>query len=329
MNVHIAIIGMGQIGTSIGLALAAHKDLVTCTGFDRDPGIVKQALNKGALDRAVNHIDKAIREADLVILALPLDQLQETMKLVAPLMKENAVLMDTAPVKEAVADWAASCLLPGRSYVGFTPVISAAYLQEHESGLEAAHADLFRGGMVVIVAPPGTASGAIKQAADLSRLLGAETLFADPVEVDSFMSATHILPQLMAAALLNTTIDQPGWRESRKLAGRAYAEATSAIALLGDPGALSSAALLTNESVLRVTDSLIASLQALRNDIKTQNSLALGERLERARQGRDTWWKQRQAADWAVVEKPNNELPRGSDLFGRLMGMGRQTQKKR
>ena len=74
-------------------------------------------------------------------------------------------------------------------------------------------------GLIGIVSPPQTDSGAIKLAADLTRLVGADPLFADPVEVDGLMSATHLLPQLLAAALLNATIDQPGWREAQKLAG--------------------------------------------------------------------------------------------------------------
>ena len=82
----------------------------------------------------------------------------------------------------------------------------------------------------------GTPSEAIKLAADLSQLLGAEHLFIDPVELDSMMSATHLLPQLMAAALLNATVDQPGWREARMLTGRPFAEATGPAVLFDQSG---------------------------------------------------------------------------------------------
>ena len=324
MTVQITIVGLGQIGASIGLALAGNKELVTRVGHDLDLKVAKQAEKLGALDRVSINLPSAVREADLVLLALPLDQIRETMEIIAPDLKENAVVMDTAPVKEVVADWAKEILPENRYYVGLTPVINPAYLQTHESGVEAAHADLFRGGMMVIVAPPQTASEAIKLAADLSRLLGATTLFADPVEVDSLMAATHILPQLLAASLLNVTVDQPGWREGRKLAGRAFAEVTGPIVQLGDSGALSSAAMFAQENVVRMMDSVIASLQALRGDIKEQNMISLAERIERARGGRERWWGERQAADWAAEENPRIETPKASDIFGRLIGFGRR-----
>ncbi len=119
-------------------------------------------------------------------------------------------------MKEEVAIWAKEILPAGRHYVGLTPVLNPAYLQEHKSGVEAARADLFRGGLMAIVVPPQTASEAVKLAADLTRLLGAAPLFADPMEVDGFMAATHILPQLLAVVMLNVTVDQPGWEDSVK-----------------------------------------------------------------------------------------------------------------
>lgn len=323
MTVQITIIGMGQIGTSIGLALADQKEVVRRTGHDREMRISRLAEKMGALDRVVLNLPSSVRDADLVVLALPTDQLKETLEIIAQDLKENAVVMDTAPVKEIVAKWAKDILPQGRYYVGLTPVINPAYLQTHESGVEAAHADLFHGGLMAIVVPPQTPSEAVKLASDLTRLLGASALFADPLEVDSLMAATHILPQLMAAALLNITVDQPGWREGRKLAGRAYAEVTGPIAQFSDPEALSSSALLTQENILRVTDSLIASLQALRNDIKNQDGEALTERLKRALLGREEWWKQRQTTDYAAQEMGMPaETPKSSDMFGRLFGLG-------
>jgi prephenate dehydrogenase len=327
-TVQITIVGLGQIGCSIGLALAEKKDLVLRVGHDKDYKIAQQAQKMGALDKISFNLPSLIRDADIVLLALPVDHIQETLKIIAPDLKEEAVVMDTAPIKEVVASWAKEILPPQRHYVGLTPVLNPAYLQEHESGLEAAHADLFREGMMVIVAPPHTASEAIKLASDLARLLGASPLFADPVEIDSLMAATHILPQLMAAALLNITVDQPGWREGRKIAGRAYSEVTGTLVQQGEPGALCTSALLAQENMLRVMDSAIAALQAMRSDIKNQDAAALTERLERARSGRESWWNQRVSANWLSEEMGKQaEIPKSSEMFGRLMGFNRKNRR--
>ncbi len=323
MTVQITIIGMGQIGASVGLALANQKELVQRTGHDKDVRIARLAEKMGAVDKVALNLPNSVRNADLVLLALPIDQIRETLSIIAADLKESAVVMDTAPVKEIVAAWAKELLPPDRHYIGLTPVLAAEFLQVHDSGINAANADLFRKGLMAIVVPPQTPSEAVKLAADLTRLLGANPLFADPVEVDSLMASTHILPQLISAALINITVDQPGWREGRKLAGRAYSEVTGPAVLLGGPETLTSSALLNTENILRVTDSLIAALQTFRSDIKNQDAEALTGRLERARAGRELWWQQRQAADWATEEGGGPvELPKASETFGRLFGIG-------
>lgn len=328
MAIQITIIGLGQIGASMGLALAGQPDLVRRVGHDKDMETARKAEKMGAIDKYTYNLPEAARGADLVLLALPMDQIHETLTHIAQDLKEGAVVMDTGPVKEVVATWASELLPAGRHYVGLTPVLNPAYLHDADTGVSAAHADLFRSGLLVIVTPPRTSSEAIKLSADLTRLVGATPLFADPLEVDGLMAATHLLPQLMAAALLNATVDQPGWREGRKVAGRAYAEATGPIAHLGGPHTLSTSVMLNRDNMLRLLDSIIASMQTLRNDIYEENAAALEERLERARTGRERWWHQRQAADWVNADAvPAPETPSTSEMFGRLLGLGRKSKK--
>ena len=329
MTVQITIIGMGQIGASIGLALAAHKDLIRRVGHDRDYRVARLAEKMGVVDKVSHNLPNSVKDSDIVLLALPTDQIRDTLELIASELKVDAVIMDTAPVKETVVQWTRELLPEGRHYVGLTPVINPAYLLHQKTGIEAAQADLFHSGMVVIVAPPRTPSEAIKLASDLTRLLGSMPLFADPVEIDSLMAATHILPQLMAAALLNVTIDQPGWREGRKIAGRGYAEVTAPVGEMDDPAALSSAAMYGRENVVRVLDSLVAALQSIRQDIYQEQRETLIERLERASSGRERWWKDRQRADWAGEELPQtNEPARASNVLGNLLGFGSRRKGK-
>lgn len=329
MTVEITIIGLGQIGASIGLALAERNDLVHRIGNDRRLEIAKQAEKLGALDKVVHNLPRSVENADLVLLCLPMDQIRETLAIIAPDLKEGAVVMDTGPVKEPVAAWAGELLPPDRHYVGLTPVINVAYLHGVESGLEAARADLFKGGLMAIVTPPRTGSDAVKLAADLTRLLGASPFFADPAEMDGIMASTHVLPQLMASALVNATVDQPGWREGNRMAGRAYAEVSGPAAYLSEPKTVVSSVALNRENVLRSIDGAIAALQALRGDIAGENSEGLEEKLERARQGRERWWRKRQSGEWNSDDAtPEREATTGTELFGRLFGIGGRKPKK-
>jgi prephenate dehydrogenase len=329
MTVQITIIGLGQIGASIGLALAEHKELLYRVGHDRDFKIAHQAEKAGVVDKIENNLPRSVRDAGIVLLSLPMDQVRETLEYIAPDLKEGTVVMDTGPVKDVVAGWAAELLPEGRHYVGLTPVLNPRYLYSTDAGLQAARADLFGGGLMAIVTPPKSSSEAIKLAADLTRLLGANPLFADPVEMDGLMAATQVLPQLIAASLANATMDQPGWREGRKIAGRDYAEATGPLAHLWDSKTLAAAASLNRENVLRMLDSVMASMQAMRNDIDQKNEDALNERLNRAFLGRSKWWQERQSGEWSSDGAAKLEMPEAGGFLGRMFGMSRKSDKSK
>lgn len=324
MTVNITIIGIGQIGASVGLALAEHTDLVFRIGHDRELRKARKAEKMGALDKVFINLPSAVQDADLVLLALPVDQIQETLEVIKEDLKEGVVVMDTSPVKQVVATWTSEILPPERYYVGLTPALNPAYLHDIDSGLEAARPDLFRDGLMGIVSPPGVPSEAIKLAADLTRLLGASPLFADPVEIDGLVAATKIVPQLMAASLLNATVGKPGWLESRKIAGRSYADVSAPIMYPTEPKSLTTAAMLNRENVIRVIDSVVAAMNALRNDLKNEDEQALEERLIHAREGRQIWLQGRLAANWAAEETTSVEAPTASEMLGRFIGRGRK-----
>jgi len=320
MTIKLTIIGLGQIGVSVGLALDDKGELLQRVGHDRERKVAAYANKIGAVDRIENNLYKSVENADMVVLSLPVDQIQETMELIAEDLKEDSVVMDTGAIKGAVQTWAEEILPAKRHYVGLTPVINPAYLHVADTGAHAARADLFRGGLMAIVAPPRTDSAAIKLASDLTRLLGAQPLFVDPLEMDGLMASTHLLPQLVAAGLLNATIDQPGWNEGRKVAGKAYAEATAPIVHLDDAHTLGESVMLNRENMLRVLDSTIAALYAIRSDIDENNPEALDDRLKRARYGREKWFAEREAAEWMAEDLPAVDMSNQPSFFGRLFG---------
>jgi prephenate dehydrogenase len=329
MSVQITIIGLGQIGASFGLALASQKEQIVRVGHDKDTNVAKQAKQIGAVDRIENNLHASVRDADVVLLALPMDQLRETLEWIGPDLREGAVVLDTAPDKEIVAGWVKEYLPPERYYIGLTPVLNPDYLHNVDTGIGAAHADLFQGGLFAIVSPTETRSDAIKLASDLARLLGAAPLFADTAEMDGLMAATHLLPQLLAAVLLDATIDQPGWQEGRKIAGKAYAEVSGAMTLPTTPESLASALIYNRDNTLRLLEKAIDSLQALRSELQKQDEKALADRFARNQLGREIWWGQRRVSDWAKAELAGDvEIPKASEVFAGLFGFRRKSKNK-
>jgi prephenate dehydrogenase len=326
MPVQITIIGLGQIGASMGLALAAHKNSILRVGHDKKPEVEREALQKGVADKMEHNLPTAVRDAKLVVLSIPLSQVRETLEFIAPDLKEGTVVLDTSPVKADVQKWAKEILPRGCYYVGLAPALNPEFLHDFEIGLTAARPDLFSRGLFLIDAPSNAPEEAVILAMDFVRLLGAEPVLADMVESDGLMSAVHLLPQLVAASLLNATIDQPGWQDARKMAGRPYATVTSALAHQDEIDSLRLSALQNRASVIHALDMTIAALRGLRDDIEKENNDGVALRLESALQGRKRWLGERLAAEWRNSDQ--SEMPEIPSFSERLFG-GLFTKKPR
>lgn len=329
MTVQITIIGTGKIGASIGLALGAYKDMFVRVGHDIDNKVANRAKAMGALDKVSINLPSAVADAQIVVLALPLDQIKDTLKIIASDLKDEAVVMDTAPVKGEVLQWAEELIPTRRYYIGLTPALNPAYLDTPGLGVEAAHEDLFKNGIIAILPSPAAPSEAIKLASDFCHLLGAGHLFIDLVELDSMMAATYVLPQFIAAALVKTTIDQPGWQEARKLAGGPYANATSSVVQFGEASSLAEQALSAQDHLLRWIDVLMDNLSSLRQQLANKDAESLVEELKRAKTGREKWLKEKLVGDWAAVDNTSNvELPTVKDIFARMFTFGGRRKPK-
>jgi prephenate dehydrogenase len=325
----ITIIGLGQIGASMGMALAGQKQIVR-VGHDMEPNTFRAAEKLGAVDKVVINLAKAVKEADVVVIALPVDQVKDTLEYIAPELKPESVVIDTSPVKAAVAEWARFSLPERRYYIGMTPVINPLYLLDGDWGVEAAHADLFKNGLFAVVTPLPVSSERLRLATDLASLMGAEHMFVDMAEIDGLMATTHILPQLMAAALSGISINQPGWLEGRKLAGRSFTKVTDPVVSSGSAEALAAAAIHNAENTTRVINKLIENLMDIRADIEAGDVKALEEHLLKAREGRINWWKERWAGNWAAKEQASDvSIPKASEWMGRLVAGYRPKDKNK
>ncbi len=327
MPVQITIIGLGQIGASIGLALSQHKNIVSVVGHDIELAVERAAQKKGAVEKAEHNLPKAVKDARIVLLALPVHQIRETLEFIAPDLMEGTVVVDTAPIKSEVAKWAKDILPEGCYYVGLVPTIGSEFLSDAGTGLDSAKADLFSKSIFLVTAPPGAPGEAVQLVSDLVKMLDATAMLTDIVESDGLMTSAHLLPQLVSAALLNATVDQPGWMDVRKLAGRAYLAATSGLMPQDAPESLQMLSLQNRENTVRSLDVMISALGALRDDIEDGKDELVKDRLQAALTGRQNWMNERNAANWVEMQREPPDYPSVSD---RLLGgfIGRRPKKK-
>ena len=315
MTVQITIIGLGQIGTSAGLALAQYPERVRRVGYDRVLETQDRAKNLGALDVVKFNLPSAIEGADMVLLCIPLDQVEETLKLIGPDLREDAVVMDFSPQKLAAHEWFTRHVPAGRHYIGLVPAINPQFIQRYGLGIQAASADLFKDATIGIAVPSGTSSDALKLAADLVELLGGQTIFLDMLEADGMLMTAHILPQVISAAMLNATVGQPGWTETRRFAGSPYHQAAAALG--ADSLDALVAALMHNPlSATAALDNAIGALTHMRAAIQKGDREDLHKRLDLAFSDRETWLNERLSAKWGGPDdKPEKikSLGQGKD----------------
>lgn len=323
MTVQITIVGLGQIGSSIGLALKARNLDLRVVGHDKDVQTAREAQKLGAVDDVKYNLLASVRGSKIVVLALPFAGIRETLELIAPDLQEGALILDTAPSKAITTAWASELLPQGRYYIGLSPAINPEYLHGTDFGVKAAHADLFNKGLVVVTIPSGIPGNVFNIGMEFVSLIGAVPLLMDTAEADGIFAAIHMLPQLAASALLDATVDRPGWQEARKVAGRPYASVTSGLAFHDDAESLRDAALENRENVVRMLNTYISSLLRLRDELEENDREGLLDLLENNWRGRTRWFDERHEAGWLAREGQAMDAPSFGDrvnqmLFGSL-----------
>ena len=315
MTTIVTLIGLGQIGASIGLALRPYAGRIQRLGHDKNPEVSQWARQLGAVDKVDFNLHHAVEPADLVILALPAHEILPTLAQIAPDLQAGAVVLETSPLKTPLQAPAQEMIPAGRYFLGLVPTISPALLTEPG---HAPRADFFSHATLGIVAPQGTPAEALKLVTDLAQLLQAEPFFLEAAEADSLMAAVHLLPQLMGVALLNLTTGRPGWSEGRRLAGRPYTGVISAPQ--ETPESLAALARLNRVSALRVLDEALVELQKLRAAVAADDENELLDILAGANQQGERWFQERQTGDWLAVEMGKKSLPETPGFFGNLFG---------
>ena len=326
MTVQITLIGTGRVGTSMGLALSKETGQLFRVGHDRQPARSAAAQKMGALDKVHLNLHAAVKDADIVVLSIPVDEIHETLGLIADDLKEGAVVLDTSLAKRTVTGWAAELLPAGVDFLTFAPTLNPACLLETGSGPEAARADLFEKSLTVITSQGKISEAALTLASDLAVLLGSRPFFADPAEFEGLTAASALLPQVNAAALLLATAGHSGWQEGRKVAGQSFALAAQPLLLLNDHQKLGASFLMNGDNLVRVIDNQIQGLQMLRGAIASRDEDGLQDMLESVKDALQSWWDERNRANWDI-DTGGPEIPTMGENLMHMFGLNLKKKK--
>ncbi|NQW20887.1 MAG: prephenate dehydrogenase [Chloroflexi bacterium] len=325
------IIGLGRIGTSLGMAIrGGGKDRVI--GYDTDNGAQSMAQRMGAVDAVEWNIDKAVADADVVIAATPAGSLYDVFEGISRHLKAGAVVTDTSPAKRAVMEWAKELLPPNVGYVGGNPLTGASIREQKE-----ASGYIFHNAKWAVVAPPTADQHSIRALTDLIENVGAKPVFMDAYEHDSFSAATSGLPAVVSAAVMNAVSTSPSWSEISRFVGSDFDHITTPAS--SDPASSQSAAATNADMLAHWIDQLIERFQVIRDGLLDDEARfapdgVLAESFIQA-------WEQRARLEAGVADRrPESDerspIPSSSDnmmglFFGsrvaKAMGAGRDKKK--
>lgn len=250
------IIGLGRIGTSLGMAIRS-KDGSNVIGYDADNSAQSLAQRMGAVDSIEWNIDKAVQDADVVIAATPAGALYDVFDGISRHLKDGAVVTDTSPAKRSVMDWAEELLPSNVGYVGGNPLTGASIKEQKE-----ASGYIFHNAKWAVVAPPRADQHSIRAVTDLIELVGAQPVFMDSHEHDSFSAATSGLPAVVSAAVMNAVSTSPSWSEISRFVGSDFDHITTPAST--DPASSQSAAATNADMLAHWIDQLIERFQVIR-----------------------------------------------------------------
>jgi prephenate dehydrogenase len=300
----VTVIGMGRLGVSIALAIKATQAGLTVVGHDRVEERTRQAKEKlGAVDKAEWNLINAVSVADILVLAVPVAELESTLSVSGEEVQPHALVLDLSSLKGLGLKWAKKYLRRGH-YVGASPVFAAASLADGRDDPLAASADLFKNS-VFCLTPSATADPqAVETAVNFGLLLGATPYFVDPLEYDSLIQGVETIPGLLAAALFNTVHQSTGWRDILRFANVPFAMTTQPLSEGVDVVRL---AFNDKAATLRWLDALIGEMQAFRRQIAAGESESLSILMEDLWLKREKWLRDRAENNWVEGEMPKVE----------------------
>jgi prephenate dehydrogenase len=258
----VGIVGVGLIGGSIALAAREMWPAGLVIGVDRKD-VLERAMILHAIDVAADD-PVVLAEADLVILAAPIQQNLEILHYLEDNIAASAVITDTGSTKRAIVR-AAETLADRFSFIGGHPLGGAA-----RAGIEHARPDLFRGRPWLFTPTVGHDVQALDRLKSFATKLGAVPQTLSPEDHDRLLAFISHLPQVTVSALMHV-VGQAAGREGLSLSGRGLQDTTR---LASSPAGIWREVCATNaDEIGAALDLLIAVLQHLRKDLETGKSI--------------------------------------------------------
>jgi len=271
----VTIIGLGLIGGSLALSLRHHSLAQHIIGVEQSPAHARRALELGLADEIETDLPAAVRRADLIVVAVPVDAMLAVLPPVLDLVGPQQVVIDVGSTKEALL--ASVTGHPNRArFVAVHPMAGT----EH-SGPEAAVPGLFEGKTVVLCATADSAPDALRTVEQLFQALPMRLLYLDGAEHDLHTAYVSHISHISSFALALTVLEKE--KEEQRIFDLASGGFESTVRLAKSAPATWVPIFRQNRlNVLDVLEEHLHQLQHLRDLLAAEDYAGLAGRIEQA-----------------------------------------------
>lgn len=192
----VAIVGVGLLGASLGLALKSRGLAGTIRGVGRRESSLSVALERGAVDSVTLKISEAVHDADLIVICTPAARVVADMDAVFSVCRPDAVVTDVASTKAVICEYAKEHCPPPRRFVGGHPMAGS-----EKFGPEHGDEDLFEGAVTFVERQDGHARDARDAVCRLWSEVGSRVVDVDPGVHDEMVAKTSHVPHVLAGIM--------------------------------------------------------------------------------------------------------------------------------
>jgi len=271
----IAIIGVGLIGGSLGLAVKAKGLAREVVGIGHHKHSIDRALWLGAIDRGTLDPSEGVAGADIVVLATPILSMAGLVKRAIPRLKNGCIVTDVGSTKSQLVKEMEGILPKGIHFVGGHPMAGS-----EKRGVEQARKDLFENSVCIVTRTAATDTGSFDTVGRLWKALGASVVALSPPAHDRIVSFISHLPHMVAFTMLASVDDR-----SLRFASSGFSDATRIAS--SDADIWKDIAISNSGEILKSIAAFKKNLSVLESAIRRKDGKALERFFKKARARRE------------------------------------------
>ena len=281
----LVIVGVGLIGGSFAMALRRSNMIGQIVGVGRNRQNLIAALDLKVIDAAETDVGKALANADVVILSVPVGQMAGVMEHMAPHLSAKTIITDAGSTKQDVIALARQylpnhleCFVPGHPIAG-----------AEQSGVQAAHDNLYHGKNVILTPLPENSAKAVELVRVLWQKSGAQVLEMTPQVHDEIFAAVSHLPHVLAFALVAEIASRQNAEDLFRFAAGGFRDFTRIAS--SSPEMWRDICLANQDAIVKEIDAYQQQLQHIRDLIAGLDGAELERVFAAAQAARNAWIK--------------------------------------